>query len=102
MLPVAPGRFSTATGWPSAGASRSAISLAAMSVVPAGGKPATRRMGRLGQGDWARARPGSRAGAASRLRRRIRLLHLGAAAADDIRPAAALGREEGLEGFRRA
>ena len=46
-LPEAPGRLSTTTCWPSRAERRSAVSRPTKSVVPAGVKGMTRRMGRL-------------------------------------------------------
>jgi hypothetical protein len=48
MLPEAPARFSTTTGWASDTASLSAISRAKMSVDPPGAKGTTTRSGRDG------------------------------------------------------
>src|SRR5215471_19916381 len=49
MLPDAPGRFSTTTGWPSRGARRSATKRAIMSGPPAGVNGTIRRIGWSGQ-----------------------------------------------------
>ena len=55
MVPEAPPRFSTTTGWPSIGAILSANSRATASTPPPGGKLTTRRMGREGKLSWAGA-----------------------------------------------
>ena len=48
MVPLAPGRFSTSTGWPSRSARRAAILRRAMSGPPPAGRPSTTVTGRLG------------------------------------------------------
>ncbi|MNL45221.1 hypothetical protein D3C87_1678520 [compost metagenome] len=53
MMPAAPARFSTMTCWPSLAAILSAISRAAMSVVPPGAAGMIRVIGRSGQAAWA-------------------------------------------------
>src|SRR5262249_61541600 len=59
MLPEAPGRFPTTTGWPRRGASRSATKRAIMSGPPAGVNGTTSRI------DW--SGQANAAGAANRL-----------------------------------
>jgi hypothetical protein len=54
MLPEAPGRFSTVTGWPSRPDSHCAIKRPRMSLGPPAGKPTMRWIGRAGY-DWALA-----------------------------------------------
>ena len=49
MLPPAPGRFSTTTGWPSTGVRAFASARARTSVAAPGGKATTMRTGRSGQ-----------------------------------------------------
>ncbi|KAG1388594.1 hypothetical protein G6F59_015885 [Rhizopus arrhizus] len=53
MMPAAPARFSTMTCCPSRAPSLSAISRAAMSVVPPGAAGTIRVIGRSGQAAWA-------------------------------------------------
>ena len=48
MVPLAPGRFSTAMGWPNSACSAGARKRAMMSVPPPGAKPTSRVMGRVG------------------------------------------------------
>src|SRR5262245_59424101 len=55
MVPEAPPRFSTTTGWPSIGLILSANSRATASTPPPGGKLTTRRMLREGKPSWANA-----------------------------------------------
>jgi hypothetical protein len=49
MAPLAPGRFSAMTGWPSRGASQSAVMRAIESVTPPGGNGTTTFSARCGQ-----------------------------------------------------
>ncbi len=74
MVPPAPGRFSTTTGWPRICDSRWATTREELSVMPPAAKGTTQVMPRLGQGVSARARPGVASVAASRLRRAIRTM----------------------------
>src|SRR5690606_13151352 len=55
MLPPAPGRLSTMTGWPSAWARGSEMARASASGEEPAGKGTTIWMGRSGQLDWADA-----------------------------------------------
>src|SRR4051812_29031102 len=67
MLPPAPARFSTTTGWPSSGDSFSPSMRAVMSSAPPAAIGTTRRTGRfgahVGAEPWARAAAGTRAAA---------------------------------------
>src|SRR5687767_4623019 len=49
MLPPAPGRLSTVTGWPSASERRLAMMRDVVSVPPPGAKPTSMVIGRVGQ-----------------------------------------------------
>ena len=73
ILPPAPARLSTTMGWPSSSPSRSAITRAVTSVAPPAWKGTIRRIGRLGQGAWAKA-GAARRGAAARTARRVMLM----------------------------
>src|SRR5262245_44168547 len=70
MRPLAPGLFSTMTGWPNFARGPSATSRAERSVMPAGGNGTISRMGREGN-DCAAAAPES-SRQRSRLKRRLR------------------------------
>ena len=90
MLPFAPGRFSTTTGWPSAACSPSWNSRAAKSVPPPGGFGTITVMGRLGKAPWARS--GSGAAIAAPAPSRARRVGLGMAC-PPVRAIRALLRE---------
>jgi hypothetical protein len=66
ILPLAPGRFSITTGWPSNRAIPSAKSRAAKSVPPPGGLGTSTVIGRLGAHPCARAGVASSSGRARR------------------------------------
>ncbi len=75
MVPVAPGRFSTTSGWPSCSPMAGAISRVTVSIAPPGGKDTMTRIGLVGQAGCARAGaasgPGRAAAAASSAARRV-------------------------------
>ena len=55
IVPVAPGRFSTSTGWPSFAASPLERPRTSGSTAPPAGKGTTMRIGFEGHASWARA-----------------------------------------------
>src|SRR5262245_59792776 len=70
MRPLAPGLFSTTTGWPNLARSPSATSRAERSVMPAGGNGTIKRIGREGKDCAAAAVESTRE--SSRLARRLK------------------------------
>src|SRR5687768_13531888 len=98
MLPAAPARFSTTTGWPSGACSRSAIRRAKMSVEPPGAKGTTRRTGLFGYCACAGT-------TASATRSRMSLMGLllfwaDAGGGDDLAPALEVGPDHAAEFLR--
>src|SRR5256886_9092800 len=87
MLPAAPARFSTITGWPSGAARRSATSRAKMSVEPAGANGTTMRSGFAGYCAHAISAASARATSSSLMRP----IYLGLCLA--VLAGAALGQE---------
>src|SRR5688572_16116853 len=95
MLPAAPARFSTTTGWPSGACSRSAIRRAKMSVEPPGANGTTRRTGLFGYCACA----GTTASAmSSRMNLMVfSLFGTDAGSGDDLAPALEVGADHAAE-----
>src|SRR6185503_6051194 len=98
IVPLAPARFSTTTGWPQRSARRGARSRATMSVPPPGGNATMIRIGLLGKA-WAApsARPKS-----SAMIFFIGSFHLDAGVARELRERVGLGFHVGAELLGRA
>src|SRR2546429_427720 len=95
MLPEAPARLSTTTGWPQRSPSFCATRRAMMSVPPPGAKPTTRRTGLAGYA-WAPA-AADHAQTATRKSPRSCSVHMRARRLDDRRPLGELRPDEGAE-----